>query len=67
MPLGKCYLGKLDISSIWLQVPRSEKKKGKKERKKTFSFLLEFVTCNFPFLLFVIILDSFQVVIFFHS
>jgi hypothetical protein len=31
MPLGKCYLGKLAISLIWLQVPRSEKEKGKKE------------------------------------
>jgi hypothetical protein len=33
MPLGKYYLGKLAISFIWLQVPRSEKKKGKKERR----------------------------------
>jgi hypothetical protein len=33
MPLGKCYLGKLVVSFIWLQVPRKEKKKGKKERR----------------------------------
>jgi hypothetical protein len=32
MPLGKYYPGKLAISFICLQVPRSEKKKGKKER-----------------------------------
>jgi hypothetical protein len=30
MTLGKCYLGKLAISFIWLQVPRS----GKEERKE---------------------------------
>jgi hypothetical protein len=30
MPLGKCYLGKLAVSFIWLQVPRKDKK-GKKE------------------------------------
>jgi hypothetical protein len=39
MPLGKCYLGKLAISFIWLQVPRLEKKKGKKEIRILFFFL----------------------------
>jgi hypothetical protein len=43
MPLGKCYLGKLAISFIWLQVPRSEKKKGKKERRLLVFF---FRICN---------------------
>jgi hypothetical protein len=37
MPLGKYYLGKLAISFIWLQVPRSEKK-AKKERRLLVSF-----------------------------
>jgi hypothetical protein len=31
MPLGKYYLGKLVVSFICLQVPRSEEKKRKKE------------------------------------
>jgi hypothetical protein len=65
MPLGKYYLGKLVISFIWLQVTRSEKKKGKKEKRLLVFFLN--LTCNLPFPFFVIILDSFQVVILFCS
>jgi hypothetical protein len=34
MPLGKCYFGKLVVSFICLQVPRSEGKKRHKGRKK---------------------------------
>jgi hypothetical protein len=35
---------------LWLQVPRKEKKKGKKEIRHIV-FFLEFVTCNLSFLL----------------
>jgi hypothetical protein len=50
MPLGKWYLGKLAIS-FYLVAGAKKRKEERKERKKTFSFLLEFVTCNLPFLL----------------
>jgi hypothetical protein len=64
--LVNATLAKLAIS-VYLVAGAKIRKEERKERKKTFSFLLEFITCNLPFLLFVIILDSFQVVIFFYS
>jgi hypothetical protein len=50
---------------IYLQVPRSEEKKRKKERRFLVSFRI--TTCNLSFLIYVIILDSLQIVIFFYS
>jgi hypothetical protein len=41
MPLGKCNLGKLAIS-FYLVAGAKIRKEERKERKKTFSFLLEF-------------------------
>jgi hypothetical protein len=42
MPLGKCHFGKLAVS-FWLQVPRKENKKEKKERRHLVFF---FRICN---------------------
>jgi hypothetical protein len=42
----------LAIFAIYTLVAGAKKKKGRKERKKTYSFLLlEFVTCNLSILL----------------
>jgi hypothetical protein len=37
MPLGNCYFGKFDVSS--LVAGAKKRKEERKERKKTFSFL----------------------------
>jgi hypothetical protein len=71
------YSGVLFLNATWQMLPWQTccffyvfagakiRREEKKERKLLVSFRI--ITCNLPFLLYVIILDSFQVVLFFYS
>jgi hypothetical protein len=63
--LVNATLARLAIS-VYL-VAGAKLRKEEKKQRRLLVFFLNFVTCNFPFLLVVITFDSFQVVIFFYS